>query len=277
VSATVAAPAKLTLTLRVLGTLPDGFHELEALTVSLDAPADTLTISRTADALTTVSVTGPAGDGVPADGTNLVVRAAERVLPAGTRLAIGLHKDIPAGAGLGGGSSDAAAVLRYCVDEIGTDAATAEETAAALGSDIPFCLHGGPAWMRGRGERLEPVALPQPVVVVVAVPPFRLATPDVYRAWDDLGGPRGRSVAPPAALAGLVDRLANDLEPAAERVAPELAEFRAAFEAAAGAPAMLAGSGSACWIPFPDPGDAQAARARVEAGLGVPAFVGVSA
>jgi 4-diphosphocytidyl-2-C-methyl-D-erythritol kinase len=270
------APAKLTLTLRVLGTLPDGFHELEALTVSLDAPLDTLTISRSMGALTTVQVTGPACDGVPADGTNLAVRAAERVLPAGVHLAIAIEKEIPAGAGLGGGSSDAAAVLRYCVEELGVDAGSAHDAAAALGSDIPFCLHGGPAWMRGRGERLEPVDLPEPVVTLVAVPPFRLATPDVYRAWDELGGPAGRRVAPPPTLDGLVDELVNDLEPAAERVAPPLAEFRATFEAAAGAPALLAGSGSACWVPFTDVGDAQAARARVEASLGVAAFVGVS-
>jgi 4-diphosphocytidyl-2C-methyl-D-erythritol kinase len=109
------------------------------------------------------------------------------------------------------------------------------------------------------------------------VPPFAIATPPVYRAWDELGGPRStRALEPPAPVAGLVDALVNDLEPAAEHLEPRLAPFRAALEAAAGAPALLAGSGSACWIAFED-GDARdAAARRVEAELGLPVHRGTS-
>jgi 4-diphosphocytidyl-2-C-methyl-D-erythritol kinase len=260
----------------VLAARPDGYHDLEALTVSLDAPADTLTVTRSPDAATMLAVSGPAREGVPVDGTNLVCRAADRVLPDGVALDFRLHKEIPAGAGLGGGSSDAAAALRYCAGELGLPAHTVEDAAAALGSDVPFCLHGGPAWMRGRGERLEPVRLPGPVAVVVAIPPFAISTPAVYRAWDELGGPGGRVVEPPPALASVVDALGNDLEPAAEHVEPRLAPFRTALEAVAGRPALLAGSGSACWIVCTGAADADAVATAVRDELGVVVFAGTS-
>ena len=272
----LVAPAKLTLSLRILGTRADGFHDLEALTVSIDAPADELTVE-TGPPGVRLEVSGPAAAGVPDDERNLVVQAARAVLPDGEGIVVGLRKQIRPGSGLGGGSSDAAAVLRACADAYELDPQTVSETAAAVGSDVPFCLHGGPAWMRGRGEIIEPVSLPVPLPVVVVVPPFSIATPPVYRAWDKLGGPRAeRSIDPPAAVAALVDVLANDLEPAAERVEPQLAPFRDAIEAAAGATALLAGSGSACWIPFEDPGEGRAAVTRIEAALGVPAYLGVT-
>ena len=110
---TYRAPAKLTLSLRVLGTRPDGFHELTALTVSVDAPQDRIDVT-TGPAGVRLTVDGPEAAGVPTDGTNLVVRAAQEVLPDGAGLDVALSKRIPAGAGLGGGSSDAAAVLRAC-------------------------------------------------------------------------------------------------------------------------------------------------------------------
>jgi len=131
--------------------------------------------------------------------------------------------------------------------------------------------------MRGRGEILDDVSIPEPVGVLVAVPRFGLSTPAVYRAWDELGGPAARShAAPPRALAGLVHELANDLEPAAEHVEPRLAPFRDALSAAAGSPALLAGSGSACWVPFDDHDAGRAAAARVEADLGIRAMFGLS-
>lgn len=270
------APAKLTLSLRILGTRPDGFHELEALTVSISAPGDTLWISPGPPGVR-LEVSGPAAAGVPADDENLVARAAHPFLPADEGLVIRLEKQIPPGSGLGGGSSDAAAVLRICEEVFHVDRVATAEVAAAIGSDVPVCLHGGPAWMRGRGEQLEALTLPEPVRVLVVVPPFAIATPPVYRAWDELGGPRSeRRLPPPAPLAGLVDALVNDLEPAAEKVEPQLRPFREALEAAAGAPALLAGSGSACWIPFEDEGAWREAETRVDQQLGVTAHRGVS-
>jgi 4-diphosphocytidyl-2-C-methyl-D-erythritol kinase len=273
---TFGAPAKLTLALRVLGTRPDGFHELEALTVSVGAPEDSLVVS-TGPPGVRLTVHGPEDAGVPADGTNLVVRAAHEVLPDGAGLDVVLTKCIPAGAGLGGGSSDAAAILRACRSRFDVPEAELVAAAAAVGSDVPFCLQLLPAWMRGRGEVIDPVAAPEPAHVVVVVPPFRIATPPVYRAWDELGGPRSeRAVAPPSALAHLVEALVNDLEPAAERVEPRLAPFRADLEAAAGAPALLAGSGSACWMAFDDPDACERSARRVEAELSLPVHRGTS-
>src|SRR3954465_12130257 len=131
--------------------------------------------------------------------------------------------------------------------------------------------------MRGRGEIIDPVAMPEPLHVLIVVPTFSISTPAVYRAWDDLGGPAGpRTIPAPAAVSHLVDELANDLEPAAERVEPQLAPFRSALEAAAGAPALPPGSGSACWIPFEDPEAGRAAAERVEAAFGLEAHLGTT-
>jgi 4-diphosphocytidyl-2-C-methyl-D-erythritol kinase len=271
------APAKLTLSLRVLGTRPDGFHELEALTVSVDAPQDRLAIEAGPPGVR-LTVDGPAAAAVPADATNLVVRAATDVLPDGAGLDVALTKHIPAGAGLGGGSSDAAAVLRAARDLHDLPADRVRDAAARAGSDVPFCLQVGPAWMRGRGEVIERVTTaPEPIQVLVVVPRFRIATPPVYRAWDELGGPRSeRAVAPPSAVAHLVEALVNDLEPAAEHVEPRLAGFRADLEAAAGAPALLAGSGSACFLAFDDADACERSARRVEAELSLPVHRGTS-
>lgn len=272
----IAAPAKLTLSLRILGLRDDGFHALEALTVSVSEPADALVVEEAAPGTVALAVTGVTAD-VPADEHNLVVRAARAVLPEGVGLRIALHKVIPPGAGLGGGSSDAGAVLRTLRDRFGVDSERVAQAAAALGSDVPFCVAGGPAWMRGRGEVLDPVALRGAVTVLVVKPPFPLHTPPVYRAWDELGGPASeRSLPAPAAVAHLTSRLVNDLEPAAEHVEPRLRPFRASLEAAAGRPALLAGSGSACWVPFDDGDEAEAAAVRVSEALRLPAWVGTA-
>lgn len=264
------APAKLTLSLRVLGTRADGFHDLEALTVALDAPHDALTVELGPVGIR-LTVTGAAASNVPADHDNLVVRAARRVLPDGAGLDIRLVKQIPAGAGLGGGSADAAAVLRACAAMYDLAPELVAGAAAAVGSDVPFCLQGEPAWMRGRGEVLDPVTIAGPVRVLVVVPPFPISTPAVYRAWDELGGPRSaRTVPAPSPVAHLVGELTNDLEPAAEHVEPQLVGFRRAVESAAGAPALLAGSGSACWVAFEDPGAWEVAARRIESELSLP-------
>ena len=270
----VDAPAKLTLTLRVLGVRPDGFHDLEALTVMTSAPCDTLVVDAAPPGAVDLTVIGGTAD-IPHDDTNLVVRAARAVLPDGAGVAIALTKVVPSGAGLGGGSADAAAVLRVLRDRYHLDGRSVNAAAASLGSDVPVCLHGGPVIMRGRGERLESVALAGDLHVVVAKPPFSLATPAVFRAWDALGGPAGtRTLAAPSAVAHLVGRLVNDLEPAAERVAPGLRDFRVRLESIAGQPALLAGSGSAYWFPVRDGDTASAMAAMVGTELQVETFSG---
>lgn len=273
--ARVAAPAKLTLTLRVLGVRRDGFHELEALTAMVSAPADALVVRPRADDRVTLTVSG-GGPDVPAGDDNLVVRAARAVLPAGTGLDVELTKVTPSGAGLGGGSADAAAVLRVVRDRYGVDAAAVLAAAADLGSDVPACVAGTPVMMRGRGEVLDPVAVHGPVWVVIAKPPVSCATPAVYRAWDELGGPRSdRVVAAPDAVAHLVDGLVNDLEPAAERVEPRLTAFRTELARVVGIEPLLAGSGSAYWVPVADETAARDAAARVRDEMNVETFAGL--
>jgi 4-diphosphocytidyl-2-C-methyl-D-erythritol kinase len=246
------AYAKLTLALRVEGRRADGFHDLDALAVSVADPHDVIEVA---------AVPHPGGitfelegetDDVPAGPTNLAVRAGEELMLRAGRSGHGvrmtLRKKIPAGAGLGGGSADAAAAIVAIqrLLDVEIDQQGILGVGAAVGSDVPFCLTGGAARMRGRGEVLDPVPLHAGMSVLVAIPPYRLSTPTVYAAWDELGGPRStRVVEAPGVIAELVPELVNDLEPAAEAVEPRLAEFRAALEETVGAPALLAGSGSA--------------------------------
>jgi 4-diphosphocytidyl-2-C-methyl-D-erythritol kinase len=216
---TVLAPAKLTLTLRVIGVRPDGYHELDAEMVALDL-ADELTIDPAGDGLA-VDFDGRAAD-LGSGAANLVTRALEAV---GRRAGIRLLKRIPVRGGLGGGSADAAAVLRWagCDDPA---------VAAALGSDVPFCLVGGRARVSGVGERVQPLAFEDRSFVLL-VPPFGVDTAAVYRSFDDLG---------PGPAAG------NDLEVAALVVQPELARWRDALARRTGARPRLAGSGSTWFL-----------------------------
>jgi 4-diphosphocytidyl-2-C-methyl-D-erythritol kinase len=255
---------KLTLSLRVLGRRDDGFHDLDALVVSLGQPHDVIeAYAVPAPGGVRVEVEGDgtrAADDVPSDHRNLAFIAAEKLLVRAGRSGHGVRlvvrKQIPAGAGLGGGSADAAAALlavRKLLD-VDVDDAGVRALAAEIGSDVSFCITGGAAWMRGRGDVIEEAALPHGLAFVVAIPPFRLSTPAVYAKWDELGGPRARrAVAAPRRVASLLPELANDLEPAAEAVEPRLVEFRTALESTTGRPALLAGSGSAYVVPVDNP------------------------
>lgn len=222
----VLAPAKVTLSLRVTGVRADGYHLIDAemVTVSL---YDDLEIGP-GDGLDVVGATGLA---VPADDDNLVRRALRLV---GREAHVRLTKRIPSGAGLGGGSSDAAAVLRW--------AGFHDPVAAAeLGADVAFCVRGGRARVTGIGEVLEPLPFEERTLTLLT-PPLSCSTPAVYRAWDDLGGPSAEGP--------------NDLEPAALVVAPELARWRDQLGEATGEVPVLAGSGSTWFVEgaFPDAG-----------------------
>jgi 4-diphosphocytidyl-2-C-methyl-D-erythritol kinase len=271
------AYAKLNLSLRVLGRRDDGYHDLEALTVSVADPHDVVEVQAVPHpGGITLEVFGETA-GVPTGTHNLVVRAGEALLVRAGRSGHGvrttLRKKIPACCGLGGGSADAAAMLLAIqrLLEVEIDDAGLLEIGASIGSDIPFCLTGGAAWMRGRGEVLEPVAVPGGVPVIVALPPFRLVTKTVYDAWDELGGPRSaREVPAPAAVSRIVETCANDLEPAAESVEPRLVEFREALEEAAGVPALLAGSGSAYAVMLDDEGKVASTVRKIRRALKVP-------
>jgi len=216
------APAKLTVSLRITGVRDDGYHVIDAEMVSLDL-ADTLTFAE-GDGLEVVGADVPAGE------DNLVRRA---LALSGRRAHIRLDKHIPPGAGLGGGSSDAAAVLRWA----GVDDLT---LAAQLGADVPFCLRGGRARVTGVGEVLEPLPF-EARTYTLALPPFGCSTVEVYRRWDDLGGPTGPGV--------------NDLEQPALAVEPRLAEWRDRLGNATGQTPCLAGSGSTWFVEGEFPGE----------------------
>ena len=223
------APAKLTLSLKITGRRADGYHLIASEMVSLDL-TDELWIDEGESGLEiedAIAWIGPPAARptlvVPTDTSNLVSRALEL---AEHHAGVRLLKRIPAGAGLGGGSSDAASVLR-CFGF--TDVARA----AQLGADIPFCITGGRALVTGVGEVVEPLADISEHIVVVT-PSFGVVTRDVYDAFDDLGV--GDS------------EITNDLEPAALVVEPRLVELKRWIATTTGEAPILAGSGGSFFL-----------------------------
>lgn len=269
------ANAKLTLALHVTGVLPSGYHSLDALVVEVDAPSDVVTLDERGTGIS-CSVHGPMSRGVPSDATNLAVRAAIALIPENKALSIDIEKNIPSGAGLGGGSADAAAVIRALSLEYGVSDARAAETALSLGADVLVCLRGGVNRMEGIGEIVTPLAAPNALSLVIATPPFQCSTPSVYRAWDELGGPRSsRVIEAPALWSGVWSgEWRNDLEPAAERLAPDLVEFRKMVEKVCGRPAILAGSGSSYAVVMPEDGASFAAATQLATIKGCSAWSG---
>ena len=235
-TAHVIAPAKLTLSLRVTGVRPDGYHLIDAEMTTLDLH-DRLAIRELVDVDPgrdgRVTFSGPFAAGLVDDDRNLVRRALRY---AGRRADVMLEKNIPHGGGLGGGSADAAAVLRWARisgENVSGDGFS-NDLAMKLGADVPFCLAGGRARVSGIGEIIEPVAH-RPNVVILVVPPFSVSTPAVYRAWDELGGPTSEGP--------------NDLEPAALVVEPRLVIWRDAIREITGRAPVLAGSGATWFVP----------------------------
>ncbi len=243
-------PAKVNLGLHVVGRRGDGYHEIVTIFQAIDL-CDVLE-GETAEALT-LEVFPPS---VPAGESNLVVKAARllqaRCEPArslGARLS--LAKAIPVGAGLGGGSSDAAGALVLLNElwALSLDAATLGALAAELGSDVPFFLSGGTALGTGRGTTIEALPPVAERVVILGSPAFELSTPDVYRA---LGAPLTADrvdVTVPRLFVKFAKgndfALAiNDLEPAAFRLRGELATFRDALLRSGAEVALVSGSGS---------------------------------
>jgi len=214
------APAKLTVSLRVTGVRPDGFHELDAEMVTLSL-ADELELEAEGSGLALEVEPGVRPEGLPGPGQNLVEQA---LAACGRRAAIRLTKRIPLGGGLGGGSADAAAVLRW--------AGSADpEVAVRLGADVPFCLVGGRARVQGVGEKVTPLPF-EPRDYLLLLPPFGVDTAKVYRAWDEDPQHEGPNALTRAALV----------------VEPRLAAWRDVLGEWAGTAPLLAGSGSTWFV-----------------------------
>ena len=281
---TIQAPAKLNLSLAVLARRSDGFHDIESLMVPVTLH-DTLVMRPVADPAVRLSVrfggclarpeAAPLRRDVPADESNLVVRAA-RLLAAeageSRGLEIDLVKEIPSGAGLGGGSSDAAAALVGAAQAWGIDWPRPRlvELAARLGSDVPFFLVGGPAIASGRGEALVPVVGIPPLAAVIACPAEGLATAAVYARCAPDGGRRGlaRRLADALVagdLRGACAAMHNDLEPPARTLSAAVGRLLEALAAAGAMRPLLTGSGSACFALARTIDEAQGIAARLRA------------
>ncbi|MEW5990928.1 MAG: 4-(cytidine 5'-diphospho)-2-C-methyl-D-erythritol kinase [Chloroflexota bacterium] len=294
------APAKLNLTLAVVGRRPDGFHELHSVMVPL-ALSDRLSLARAVSPRDTLRVegrdAGPAADNLVLRAIGLARAAVGRSVDA-FPLAARLEKRIPVAAGLAGGSSDAAAAIDAALEAWGRlDPAAPPDpelddlrraVAARAGSDVPFFLAGGPALVEGRGERvtrLGPIRGAPPGVLLVT-PAVPSATPDVFAAFDAGGAalptdPRstrltsdhlaaelrsGLTAAALVARAGVL-ATANDLGPAAGAVVAGLGALRRALARRLGRPVGVSGSGPTLWVLYPSASEAEMAAAEVRVGL----------
>jgi len=215
------AHAKLTWNLEITGRRDDGFHELrsEMSTIGLH---DVLFVDDTTDHL---AILNPFATEVAADEQNLIVRALRLV---GRRAGVRVEKAIPVGGGLGGGSADAAAILRWA-------GGVSNDVAVTLGGDVPFCQLGGRALVEGVGERLTVLAYEERNLTLV-VPDFGVSTADSYRAYDEMRADGWRP------------RGTNHLEEPAGRVEPRLATTLEWLRAEIGPQVRLAGSGSSMFV-----------------------------
>ena len=249
----VEAPAKVNLTLRVLRRRDDGFHEVETLMVPVPGLCDELEFEE-AESFA-FSCDDP---GVPEDEGNLVVKAVrllEEHMGRECLFRVSLRKRIPHGAGLGGGSSDAAAALLALnsLCEAGLSMGQLREMAAALGSDVPFFLFGKPCWCRGRGELVEPVDLAWRRSLLLLKPAFGVSTPDAYGRWQgsrELPGIDYR----PQEVDGV--ELVNDLERPVFGKHLFLAEVKSWLQSRPEVEAaLMSGSGSTMIAVLTDPGE----------------------
>jgi 4-diphosphocytidyl-2-C-methyl-D-erythritol kinase len=252
------AHAKVNLALAVYPPTADGFHPLRGIFQSVSL-SDTVTITSSSSDAIEVS-----NDEAPADESNLAWRAldsARRSARVGQPAALSIIKRIPSGAGLGGGSADAAAALGLVAGRFGLDDDTVGEIAEGLGSDVPFAVLGGSCLAEGRGERLTRMPPLTGFALALVVPPFAMSTPAVFARWDAMGGPEGVPVPdedlPPVLRGGSPIR--NDLFPAAVSIDERIGSWASDLAARWGTAVAMTGSGSALFAFFPSLDEATSA------------------
>lgn len=266
----LAAPAKINLTLCVTGKRDDGYHRLESL-VAFAAIGDRLTFAPAPQL--SLACEGEGAARLPAASDNLVVKAAlgfGETFGVSPTVALRLHKILPVEAGLGGGSSDAAAVLRGMAQifSVAEDDPRLFALAAKLGADVPVCLAGRAAIMRGIGEQLQPVKIPGGQAIVLVNPGVGVATKAVF-ARLKLPCPPPAALEPSAlatfeGLRRAVVAGRNDLARPAMEIAPEIEQaWRALAQAPGCVAARMSGSGASCFALYGDEGAALAAAGLI--------------
>lgn len=268
-----AAPAKINLSLKVLGRRSDRYHELQSLVVFADC-GDVLT-AEPADDLT-LGIVGPFADALAGEGDNLVLQAANFLcdhlgMKQGARLT--LEKNLPVASGIGGGSADAAAALRLLPKlwNAHVEPSGLASLALCLGADVPVCLDAAPALMWGKGELIARIEALPPFRLVLANPGVALSTAEVFKALDAPDMIEMQAGPQLPAMKSLDDLLAwlaahgNDLEAPAMKLAPPVAETIAALKATPACRlARMSGSGATCFGIFADEADARAAAAELK-------------
>jgi 4-diphosphocytidyl-2-C-methyl-D-erythritol kinase len=254
------SPAKVNLHLEVLGKRPDGYHEIQTLMHRVGL-FDEVEISLGGRGIRLVSE----GEEVPAGAENLVCRAAQILfeefgIPGD--LQIRLQKRIPVAAGLGGGSSNAATVLRGLNDllQAGAEEERLMGLGAKIGADVPFFIFQKPALARGMGERLVAVQLPTPLWFLLLVPPFRISTAWAYEFYDRLEKKKEDPIRLKDSypdLAVLLPVLKNDLELAAFSQHPQMAQMKEELLARGAPGALMSGSGPVIFGLFPGKEEAE--------------------
>lgn len=268
--ATALAAAKINLCLRIRGVRPDGYHLLDSIVLPISV-FDRLDIAMTPAREIRVRLHSN-WSGLPHDETNLAVRAARLLLErtgAKAEIAIKLHKQIPVGAGLGGGSSDAAATLIALNRLMGSplDQGTLLRWGAELGADVPFFVAGGPARVRGIGDRITRLRWHRPLTAVVAFPGKGLSTAAVYAAHDASLTRTSEDSNVTAFLRGQLPVravLANDLEPVASQMCPAVRTVKERLLQLGALGASMTGSGSATFGLWEEPDGATAAAKRLQ-------------
>ncbi len=264
----LSSPAKVNLLLRVVGPRPDGYHELETVMTALEL-ADGVVLERLEKGGITLEVEGK---GIPRGPENSAWKAARVFFRAAGRegsLKIGLSKRIPAGGGLGGGSSNAATVLRGMnrLFGAGFPLSVLETLAGEVGSDAPFFVRGGTSLCRGRGEKVEPLGDPGPLFFLLLLPPFPCPTGRVYERFRP--GDSSSDATFQDALRRMEDPgsdpaewILNDLEEPARRAVPELDAFMKEVESLGLEGFRVSGSGSTLFRAFRGEEQARALQER---------------
>lgn len=262
-----AAPAKINLALHVVGRRADGYHLLESLAVFADRIGDRLTIEpASADRLI---VDGPFAEGVPTDDRNIVLQALSLARHEAASLGliippllVRLTKALPHGAGIGGGSSDAAALLNRLSAHAPGLAETLRARASELGADVPMCMMGRPLVARGIGEVLEPVEIGHMPTLVLVNPRIPVSTPAVFKALIS----RENAPLPPLPDAGFeasgtltawLSQTRNDLQKTASAIEPAIGDAVGQLSATGADFVRMSGSGSTVFALYEDPGRAR--------------------